>query len=277
MGIYLGYRELVLTDDELSDFYSGLYEFPADLARNEYVIIKNVEGAIVAKTRYDGEAMIQVRYPTITNRSMTVCGRNEYQYCAIDLLLARNIPVKLLLGTSGSGKDLLMSAAAMALIDRGKFQKIVYIRPNVTIEGVPDIGYRKGDTFQKLAWTLGPLIDKYGGQQAIENLIRRELLELVPLMEIRGRSFDNAIIYVSEGQNLTTNVLRSIITRAGEKTEVWLNGDIAQIDREIYREHNGITQMANKFRDNPMFGCMYLPIVERSAVAKLGSLLEESE
>jgi len=46
-------------------------------------------------------------------------------------------------------------------------------------------------------------------------------------MEIRGRSFDNAIIYVSEGQNLTTNVLRSIITRAGEKTEVWLNGDIA--------------------------------------------------
>lgn len=78
MGIYLGYRELVLTDDELSDFYSGLYEFPADLARNEYVIIKNVEGTIVAKTRYDGEAMIQVRYPTITNRNMTVCGRNEY-------------------------------------------------------------------------------------------------------------------------------------------------------------------------------------------------------
>lgn len=199
MGIYLGYRELVLTDDELSDFYSGLYEFPADLARNEYVIIKNVEGEIVAKTRYDGEAMIQVRYPTITNRNMTVCGRNEYQHCAIDLLLARNVPVKLLLGESGSGKDYLMSAAAMALIDRGKFQKIVYIRPNVTIDGVPDIGYRKGDTFQKLAWTLGPLIDKYGGQQAIENLIRRELLELVPLMEIRGRSFDNAIIYVSEG------------------------------------------------------------------------------
>ena len=277
MGIYLGYRELVLTDDELSDFYSGLYEFPADLARNEYVIIKNVEGTIVAKTRYDGEAMIQVRYPTITNRNMTVCGRNEYQYCAIDLLLARNIPVKLLLGKSGSGKDYLMSAAAMALIDRGKFQKIVYIRPNVTIDGVPDIGYRKGDTLQKLAWTLGPLMDKYGGQQAIENLMRREILELVPLMEIRGRSFDNSIIYVSEGQNLTTNVLRSIITRAGERTEVWLNGDTAQIDREVYREHNGITAMANKFRDNPMFGCMYLPIVERSAVAKLGSLLEETE
>ena len=170
-----------------------------------------------------------------------------------------------------------MSSAAMSLIDRGKFQKIVYIRPNVTIDGVPDIGYRKGDTFQKLAWTLGPLVDKFGGQQAIEGLIKREILELVPLMEIRGRSFDNSIMYVSEGQNLTTGVLRSIITRAGEKTELWINGDMAQIDREIYRENNGIASMANAFRDNPMFGCMYLPIVERSAVAKLGELLDEPE
>ena len=78
--------------------------------------------------------------------------------------MARNIPVKLLTGVGGSGKDILMSTAAMSLVERGKFQKIVYIRPNVTIEGVPDIGYRKGDTFQKLAWTLGPLVDKYGGQ-----------------------------------------------------------------------------------------------------------------
>ena len=95
-------------------------------------------------------------------------------------------------------------------------------------------------------------------------------------MEIRGRSFDNAIIYVSEGQNLTTNVLKSIITRAGDKTELWINGDLAQIDRELYREHNGILRMAQALRDNPMFGCMYLPIVERSAVAKLGELLTEN-
>ena len=96
-------------------------------------------------------------------------------------------------------------------------------------------------------------------------------------MEIRGRSFDNAIIYISEGQNLTTNVLKSIITRAGDKTELWINGDLAQIDRDLYREHNGILRMAQTFRDNPMFGCMYLPIVERSAVAKLGELLDGDE
>lgn len=100
---YLGYRELTLSDDELANFYSNMYEFPADMARNEYILIKNVEGTIVAKCRYDGESMIQVRYPTITYRGSTLCGRNEYQNCAIDLLMTRNIPVKLLLGLGGSG------------------------------------------------------------------------------------------------------------------------------------------------------------------------------
>ena len=75
---YLGYRELTLTDDELANFYSNMYEFPADMARNEYILIKNVEGTIVAKCRYDGESMIQVRYPTITHKGVTICGRNEY-------------------------------------------------------------------------------------------------------------------------------------------------------------------------------------------------------
>lgn len=75
---YLGYREVVMSDEELADFYSNLYEFPADMARNEYFLVKNVEGNIVAKCRYDGESMIQVRYPTITHRGVTVCGRNEY-------------------------------------------------------------------------------------------------------------------------------------------------------------------------------------------------------
>ena len=104
MGIYLGYRELILTDDELADYYSGMYELPADLARNEYVIIKNVEGQIVAKNRYDGHDMIQVRYPSISYRGGAIYGRNEYQNCAIDLLLTRNVPVKLLLGKGGSGQ-----------------------------------------------------------------------------------------------------------------------------------------------------------------------------
>ena len=55
---YLGYREVVMSDEELANFYSNLYEFPADLARNEYFLVKNVEVTIVAKCRYDGESMV---------------------------------------------------------------------------------------------------------------------------------------------------------------------------------------------------------------------------
>lgn len=271
---YTGYRELELNDEQLANFYSGLYEYPNDLNENEYVIIKN-NGSIVDKVCYRQGMIRHIRYPVINDHyGNMIKARNEYQNLAIDLLLSRDVPVKLLSGRAGSGKDYLMSAAAMFLIDKGKFKKIVYIRPNITMDGIPDIGYRKGDTYQKLAWTLGPLVDKYGGKQSIQQLIKKEIIELVPLMEIRGRSFDNSIMYVSQGQNLTTKIVQSIITRVGENTQLWFNGDTAQIDRTLFEDDNGLRSLTNKLKGNALFGCVDLPIIERSPIAQLGALFE---
>jgi len=74
----------------------------------------------------------------------------------------------------------------------------VYIRPNVTVANVPDIGYLKGSLEEKLEWTLAPLYDKVGGRDGVEMLIDRSQLEMVPLLHIRGRSFENSLIYVCE-------------------------------------------------------------------------------
>lgn len=272
--VYKGYRELVLNNDEMSDFYSGLYEFPNDLKENEYILIKNNQDEIVDKVKYREGCYSHVRYPVINYNNKTIKARNEYQNCAIDLLLSRDIPVKLLLSPGGGGKDLLMSAAAMSLIEKGKFKKIAYIRPNVGVADVPDTGYLKGDLYNKLSWTLGPLMDKFGGQQAVDTLVKREVIELVPLMHIRGRSFEDTIVYVSEGQNLTTNLMKLIITRIGEHSELWINGDRAQTDRRVYEEDNGIDTMIKVLSGRPEFGQMYMPIIERSKVARLGALFD---
>ena len=272
--VYRGYRELVLNDNEIGDFYSGLYEFPNDLLNNEYILIKNNNGEIIDKIKYLDGCYTHVRYPIINYNGKTIKARNEYQNCAIDLLLSRDMPVKLLLSPGGGGKDLLMSAAAMQLIEKGKFKKIAYIRPNVGVADVPDTGYLKGDLYNKLSWTLGPLVDKFGGQQVVDMLVKRETIELVPLMHIRGRSFDNTIVYVSEGQNLTANLMKLIITRIGENSELWVNGDRAQTDRIAYEKDNGIDKMIEVLRDRPEFGMMYMPIIERSKVARLGALFD---
>jgi len=92
-----------------------------------------------------------------------------------------------------------MFGKALELLERGSFEKIIYIRPNVTLRDVPEIGYLRGGLDEKLSWTLGPLYDKIGGKENIDLLIERNKLELMPLLFIRGRSFENSIVYVSEG------------------------------------------------------------------------------
>ena len=87
------------------------------------------------------------------------------------MLQDRQSKVKLLRGVYGSGKDMLMLNQALDYIESGVFNKIVYVRPNVTVANVTDIGYLKGSAEEKLEWTLAPLYDKVGGREGVELLI----------------------------------------------------------------------------------------------------------
>lgn len=267
-------KEFHLTDEELAEFYSGLYEF-SDLVENEYAFIYN-QGKLVDKICWKGDGFRHVRYPSIPLKNGgVIAGRNEYQNLAIDLLQDRDVPVKLITGVAGSGKDLLMTSHALHLLAKGKFKKIVFIRPNVTLADVPDIGYLSGDAQEKLAWTLGPLYDKVGGEEELGMMMKKGALELVPLIHIRGRSFENSIVYVTEGQNLTKNLVKVLISRLGEGSELWLNGDIDQVDKKIYGVDNGFEAMRERLRGQELFGTVDLSIVERSEAAALCALLDD--
>ena len=127
---------------------------------NEYALITH-NGEIVDKICYQDTTWRRVRWPVIRDKNgNNITARNEYQNLAIDLLQDPATKVKLLRGVFGSGKDMLMTAMALSLLEKQKFRKIVFIRPNVTVANVPDIGYLPGDTEEKLAWTLGPIMDK---------------------------------------------------------------------------------------------------------------------
>ena len=164
---------------------------------------------------------------------------------------------------------------ALDYIDRGQFEKIIYVRPNVTVANVPDIGFLKGTLEDKLDWTLGPLYDKVGGKEGIEQLKYQGKLEVAPLLFIRGRSFENSIIYVTEGQNMTTEIVKLLLGRVGENSELWINSDMHQVDNKVYQKDNGVAKLLEKLSGNPLFGCIYLPKTERSDVANLANLLDE--
>ena len=172
-------------------------------------------------------------------------------------------------------KDFLMLNQALEYIESGMFNKIVYVRPNVTVANVPDIGYLKGSLEEKLEWTLAPLYDKVGGREGVDRLIEEGLIEMVPLLHIRGRSFENSLIYVCEAQNITTEIAKLIISRVGEGSELWLNSDTHQVDHKVYEKDNGIIKMVEKLSGNKLFGYVYLPKTERGEVAELATLLDD--
>ena len=106
-------------------------------------------------------------------------------------------------------------------------------------------------------------------------LVEQDKLELVPLLFIRGRSFDNSIVYVTEGQNITTEIAKLIISRIGDNSELWLNCDTHQVDKQIYEKDNGVNKMVDRLAGNSLFAYIYLPKTERSQVAELATLLDD--
>ena len=205
----------------------------------------------------------------------TIKPRNTQQNLVLDMLQDKSTKVKLVKGVYGSGKDYLMLSQALSLVEKGKFDKIVFIRPNITVADLPDIGALPGTADEKLAWTLGPFLDKVGGHEGVNMLIHSGQLEVVPLIFIRGRSFSNSIIYVTEGQNMTTEITKLILGRVGEGSELWINADNRQTDKKVFERDNGVRKLVDKLTGHPLFGYVYMPLTERSDVANLANLLDE--
>lgn len=276
MADYTGYREMTLTDEQFSELYMQGQLSDVHFLENEYLLVKNNNDAIVDKFVYRKGMLQRVPFQTLQNAYLgQIKPRNPQQQLTIDTLLHPDSKIKLIKGVYGSGKDYLMLAAALQLIEKKKFDKIVFIRPNVGVRGLPDIGALPGTADEKLAWTLAPLYDKVGGEDGIKMMLEHNILESVPLLFIRGRSFENSIIYMTEGQNMTTEIAKLVIGRIGEGSELWINADTHQTDKKMFDDDNGVNKMIERLAGNKLFSYVYMPKTERSSVAELATLLDD--
>ena len=106
-------------------------------------------------------------------------------------------------------------------------------------------------------------------------MIQNGMLESVPMLFIRGRSFERSIVYVTEGQNMTTEIVKLVLGRIGEGSELWLNADTSQTDKKLFDEDNGVNRMIERLKGNPLFSYVFMPKTERSEVAELATLLSD--
>lgn len=247
-----------------------------DTPTNSYVLIPNADAdGNTAGLRWDGSRYVPIKYK---NLNTTYAGKikplNDQQKIAFDLLQNDVITIKLLLGVYGSGKDFLMVNHAIDLIEKGKYDKIVWVRNNIEVKDTKELGFLPGSMFEKIYPFAAILADCLGGEVALERAITDGWVEIQPLGFIRGRSFQRSIIYCSEAENLTKQHIQLLIGRVGEGSTLWINGDLRQIDDVAFERNNGIQKLIDKLTGNERFGTVYLPITERSETARLADLLD---
>ena len=134
-------------------------------------------------------------------------------------------------GPAGCGKTYLAVATAVEALKAGDIRKIVLVRP--AVEAGESLGFLPGDLRAKLNPYLRPLMDALGEMVTFEEareFMGQDVVEVIPLAYMRGRTLNDAFIILDEAQNTTVAQMKMFLTRMGERSKVVVSGDMTQQD-----------------------------------------------
>lgn len=134
-------------------------------------------------------------------------------------------------GPAGCGKTYLAVAMAVNALRRQQIRKIVLVRP--AVEAGEKLGFLPGDMMQKVNPYLRPLLDAMSDMLTFEQVQRymhEDVIEILPLAFMRGRTLNNTFMILDEGQNTTTTQMKMFLTRMGEGSRIVVTGDTTQSD-----------------------------------------------
>jgi phosphate starvation-inducible PhoH-like protein len=135
------------------------------------------------------------------------------------------------IGPAGTGKTYLAVAKAVSMLQSGAVRKLVLARP--AVEAGEKLGFLPGDYQAKVNPYLRPLYDALNDLLdfgRIKRYMERDVIEIVPLAYMRGRTLGSAFIILDEAQNTTSRQMLMFLTRMGEGSRIVITGDVTQID-----------------------------------------------
>ena len=134
-------------------------------------------------------------------------------------------------GPAGTGKTYLAVAMAVEALKQQRIKKIVLVRP--AVEAGESLGFLPGDFQAKINPYLRPLLDSLHAMidhEQIRQFMEQDVIEVIPLAYMRGRTLNDAFIILDEAQNATVSQMKMFLTRMGEGSKIVASGDITQID-----------------------------------------------
>lgn len=263
-GNYKGYRFVDLTDQELARFYENKDENIFNLHINEYVILRDENQNTLDKYRWDGSTHASLVLPP----KKYIRAKNDLQECVLDLLMNKDIPIKFIAGSTGSGKTYLSTKMALYHVkEKGNHAKIMMVR-NPMGSG-EEIGFLKGDMNTKTEGFFNSITQHLDqGEleaQAMEQ--RGELTRNIPFY-MKGLSIPDTYIIVDEAEDMDSKLIKMLGTRPAGNTVITFSGDWNQSE-DKYVNNNGLKSAINHFKGEPLAGTVVLDIDVRSDASRV--------
>ena len=278
---WTGMAELDLTSAEIGELYeTGKLDLPA--ARE----LPCHTGLVLAASAASSSALARVlpdksvRLVRGDREAFGLRGRSAEQRIALELLLDPDIGIVSLGGRAGTGKSALALCAGLeAVMDRRQHRKVVVFRPLYAVGG-QELGYLPGSEADKMnpwAQAVYDTLSALTSPDVIDEVLARDMFEVLPLTHIRGRSLHDSFVIVDEAQSLERGVLLTVLSRIGSGSRVVLTHDIAQRDNLRVGRHDGVVAVIEKLKGHPLFAHVTLVRSERSPIAALVTeMLEDS-
>jgi len=157
----------------------------------------------------------------------TTKGQQKY----IETMLANDLTF--CIGPAGTGKTYLAVAIAVSMLKKKQIRRIVLARP--AVEAGEKLGFLPGDLQAKVNPYLRPLFDAIEDMMdftQMRKFMELDIIEIIPLAFMRGRTLNEAAIICDEAQNTSAMQMLMVLTRLGHGSKMIITGDITQIDLE---------------------------------------------
>lgn len=275
---YTGYKELILNDEELAEFYQNPNKNSFGLLTGEYLIIKDKDNEIVDLRAWDGAEFRYLDSKPFDSKwfgKVSPYKGDIYQKMLFDSL--RNNKLTLVKGIAGTGKTHVSLSYLMNEVEKGRLDKIIVFCNTVATANSAKLGFYPGTRLQKLLDSqIGNLLNsKFGGSEGVEQLITAGKLDLLPFSDLRGYDTTGmrAGIYISEAQNLDRILMKLALQRIGEDCICVIDGDFhQQVDMVQYAgANNGMRRVSKVFRGQDIYGEVTLNNVYRSTIATIAN------
>jgi phosphate starvation-inducible PhoH-like protein len=149
----------------------------------------------------------------------------------IETMLANDITF--CIGPAGTGKTYLAVAIGVSMLKKKQIRRIVLARP--AVEAGEKLGFLPGDIQAKVNPYLRPLFDALEDMMdfaQMKKFMELDIIEIIPLAFMRGRTLNEAVIICDEAQNTSSLQMLMVLTRLGHGSKMIVTGDITQIDLE---------------------------------------------